>query len=87
MWIVIQTVIFIAVAWTNIYFNLTQNGWLVGIMAFGAAWLLTVFPFKVYDWVVYKIMPLFRRGHRVLPPGGVLEEPVLPRSAKRRIRR
>lgn len=87
MWTVIQTVIFIAVAWTNIYFELTQNGWLVGLMAFGAAWLLTVFPFKVYDWIVYRIMPLLRRGSRVLPPGGVLQEPVFPARPKRRISR
>lgn len=88
MWTVIQTAIFIAVAWGNIYFGWTQNGWLVGILAFGAAWLLTVFPFKVYDFVAYRIVPLFRRDrHRILPPGGVLKEPVFPASPKRRIRR
>lgn len=86
MWTVIQTVIFIAVAWANIYFELTENGWLVAIMAFLAAWLLTVFPFKVYDFVRFRIVPLFRRS-RILPPGRVLKEPVFPASPKRRIRR
>ena len=54
MWTVIQTVIFIAVAWANIYFGWTQNGWLVAVWAGFAAYVLTSFPLTVYDWWVYR---------------------------------
>jgi len=45
-----QTAVFIAVAWANIYFEWTHNGWLVAVWAFFAAYVVTAFPLTVYDW-------------------------------------
>jgi hypothetical protein len=49
-----QAAIFIAVAWANIYFEWTTNGWLVGLWAFFAAYVLTSFPLAVYDWWAFR---------------------------------
>lgn len=49
-----QGAIFIAVAWANIYFEWTQNGWLVAVWAFFAAYVLTSFPLGVYDRWKYR---------------------------------
>lgn len=49
-----QTAIFIAVAWTNIYFQLIQNPYIVAMTAFLVAYSLTVFPLSVYDWWAFR---------------------------------
>lgn len=88
---VIQTGIAIAVAWANIYFGWTPNGYVVGLMIFGALMVLTVMPFHIYDAVRYKLLPLLRRDRRrkrVLRSPAVLQEPVFPAaSLDRRIGR
>lgn len=49
-----QTAIFIAVAWANIYFEWTTNGWLVAVWAFFAAYVLTEWPLALYDRWKYR---------------------------------
>lgn len=41
-------------AWANIYFQWTTNGWLVGAWAAFAAYVVTVFPLTVRDWWIYR---------------------------------
>lgn len=47
---VIQTAIFIAVAWANIYFEVTPNPFVVGGFALIVAYLATAIPLHIYDW-------------------------------------
>ncbi len=46
----LQTAIFIAVAWINIYFSWASNPYIVAGWAVIAAYVLTVAPFQVVDW-------------------------------------
>jgi len=94
----------------NIHFGLTTNGYIAGAWAFMAAYALTVFPFQIYDWWVYRHarraeyaalknagIPYGWRRHlpwnsragsrgAVRPSVSVLEEPILPNRARRRLR-
>ena len=47
----VQMLICIAVAWANIYFETGVSGPAVAMQAFAAAWLLTVLPLHVVDWL------------------------------------
>ena len=49
-----QAVIFIAVAWANIYFQWTENPWLVALWAGFAAYVLTSMPLTIYDWWTFR---------------------------------
>lgn len=51
---VCQVGIFIAVAWANIYFGWTPNGYVVAGIAVVAAYALTVFPLSIVDWWNYR---------------------------------
>ena len=46
----LQTAIFIAVAWLNIYFSWASNPYIVAGWSVIAAYVLTVAPFQVWDW-------------------------------------
>jgi hypothetical protein len=41
MWLILQMAVMIAVLCANIYYQLTPNGVLAGLLAIGAAWLVT----------------------------------------------
>jgi hypothetical protein len=41
MWLILQMSVMIAVLCANIYYQLTPNGVLAGLLAIGAAWLVT----------------------------------------------
>lgn len=43
-----------AILSANIHFQLTHNGFIAGAWAFMGAYALTVFPFQIYDWWVYR---------------------------------
>jgi hypothetical protein len=40
-WLSLQSAVMIAVLWANIYYQLTPNGVLAGLLAIAAAWLVT----------------------------------------------
>jgi hypothetical protein len=41
MWLLLQSAVMIAVLCANIYWQLTPNGVLAGLLAIGAAWIVT----------------------------------------------
>jgi hypothetical protein len=41
-WYLLQSSVMIAVGWTGIYYQWTPNGYLLGLISIGAAWLVTV---------------------------------------------
>lgn len=47
----VQTVIVVLVIWSNIYWKWTPNGLLAGALGIGAAWMITVLPLHIIDWV------------------------------------
>ena len=49
LWL-LQMLIAIAVAWANIYFQITSNWYLVAAWAVCAAYGLTVIPVQIFDW-------------------------------------
>jgi len=53
----------------NIHFGLTTNGYIAGAWAFMGAYALTVFPFQIYDWWVYRHNR--RAEHAMLKKAGI----------------
>ena len=47
----LQILIMMAVSFWMIYVEATPSGLLIGAVGIGAAWLLTVAPLKIYDWL------------------------------------
>lgn len=63
----LQIVIVIAVLFSNIRWQWTPNGYLAGIIAGLAAWMITVMPFKLFRGISALVLKLKTRfGHQKL---------------------
>ncbi len=47
---IVQFAIFMAIIWANIYFQMTENGYIATAWGICAAYALTVIPVQIYDW-------------------------------------
>lgn len=47
----LQFLIVAAVLFSNVHWQWTPNGYLAALLAVAAAWLMTVFPVKIADWL------------------------------------
>lgn len=51
---IIQLAIVLIVGFLLIYMDITPNGLLIGLISFGAAWLLTIPPLLLFDRLTRK---------------------------------